>query len=256
MTTLHVQVFGQGRPLVAIHGIYGHGGRFKTLAEGFLPGHAVYGLDLRGHGRSSHLPPWGLQQQVDDVLATMDELSLARADVLGFSYGGLIATHLARQAPQRVRGLVLMDPAIGLDPSTSEAGAANAMVPMSYADAEQARQWRLTRWPDTAETAAQVEQDVAEHLVQGEDGRFRWRCEQASVVVAYSEMARPAVLAPPDVPAFLLLGTKSGVVKPEYAQACRRAGIGVLEVESDHQLMLERPHETGTAIAGFLSGLE
>jgi lipase len=193
---------------------------------------------------------------VQDVLTTMDELGLSRADVLGFSYGGLIATHLARQEPQRVRGLILMDPAIGLDPSASDTGAANAMVQLSYADPDEARQWRLNGWPGTAEAAAQVEQDLAEHLVQGEDGRFRWRCQQAAVVVAYSEMARPAVLAPPGIPAFVLWAAKAGVVKPEYAQACREAGIGVLEVESDHQLMLERPHETGTAIAQFLSGLE
>jgi lipase len=149
-----------------------------------------------------------------------------------------------------------MDPAIGLDPSASDRGAVNAMVPMSYADAQEARQWRLEGWPGTPEAAAQVEQDIEEHLVQGEDGRVRWRCQQASVVVAYSEMARPAVLPPAGHPCLLLFGTKAGVVRPEYAAACREAGVRVLELDSDHQLMLERPDETGTAIKDFLAGLE
>ncbi len=256
MTTLHVQVFGQGKPLVAIHGIYGHGARFRALAAEYLPGFAVYALDLRSHGRSPWLPPWSLAQQVEDVHTTMDELGLEKADVLGFSYGGLVAVHLARRAPQRVRGLVLMDPAIGLQPAASHRGAANAMVPMTFADPQAARRWRADGWPATAAGQAQAQADMAEHLVEGEDGLWRWRCEQASVVVAYSEMARPAVLPPAGLPAFLLFGTKAGVVSPEYAAACRDAGVLVQGLESDHQLMLERPVETGTAVKDFLAGLD
>ncbi|GIH04126.1 putative hydrolase, alpha/beta fold LipV [Rhizocola hellebori] len=256
MTTLHAQIFGSGRPLVALHGIYAHGGRFRALAEEYLPGFAVHALDLRGHGHSPHLPPWSLAQQVQDVLTTMDELDLGRADVLGFSYGGLVAAHLANQAPQRVRGLILMDPAIGLDPAASERGATNAMVDKSFADADEARQWREQGWPSTAAAVAQARAEVDEHLVHSHDGRFRWRCQQAAVVVAYSEMARPAVLPPPGLPSLLLFGTNAGVVSGDYTQACRKAGVRVVAVESGHQLMLERPVETGTAIKDFLAELE
>ena len=44
----------------------------------------------------------------------LDRLDIARADVLGLSFGGLVAQQLARDAPTRVRGLVLVSTSCGL----------------------------------------------------------------------------------------------------------------------------------------------
>ena len=45
---------------------------------------------------------------------TLDRLDIARADVLGLSFGGLVAQQLAYDAPTRVRGLVLVSTTCGL----------------------------------------------------------------------------------------------------------------------------------------------
>ncbi|HEY1915095.1 MAG TPA: alpha/beta fold hydrolase [Streptosporangiaceae bacterium] len=42
-----------------------------------------------------------------DLIALLDALGIARADVLGFSYGGMIAARLALAAPGRVRRLIV-----------------------------------------------------------------------------------------------------------------------------------------------------
>lgn len=66
--------------------------------------------DLRGCGRSTqglddgHYTP---DAAVGDLMALLDTLDVDRVDVLGFSYGGLLAQRLALTAPQRVRRLVL-----------------------------------------------------------------------------------------------------------------------------------------------------
>jgi pimeloyl-ACP methyl ester carboxylesterase len=66
--------------------------------------------DLRGCGRSTT----GLADRqytpnavVGDLLALLDHLGLARAAVLGFSYGGLIAQRLLAAAPERVTRLIV-----------------------------------------------------------------------------------------------------------------------------------------------------
>lgn len=72
-------------------------------------------FDLRGCGRSSRTPPAGdlpaaaLQPDLlaDDVAALIRHYGAARADVLGFSYGGGIAVRLVDQHPGMVRRLVL-----------------------------------------------------------------------------------------------------------------------------------------------------
>src|SRR5262245_61561476 len=119
MTGMHVGRFGDpsGRPVVALHGITAHGGRWRRIAERYLPEHHTLAPDLRGHGRSAHNPPWTVERHVGDVLALLDDSGIEEADVVGHSFGGLIAVHLTRMAPGRVRRLVLLDPSIGLDPA-------------------------------------------------------------------------------------------------------------------------------------------
>ncbi len=51
-----------GAPVLCLHGVTGHGRRFRRLAEEGLPGHRVIGVDYRGHGRSGWEPPWSVEQ--------------------------------------------------------------------------------------------------------------------------------------------------------------------------------------------------
>ena len=81
--------------MLALHGVTGHGGRFRRLAERGLPERRWLAPDLRGHGRSTWDPPWNAEQHVADLLETMDAEGVERCDVLGHSFGGLLATHLA-----------------------------------------------------------------------------------------------------------------------------------------------------------------
>jgi pimeloyl-ACP methyl ester carboxylesterase len=64
-------------------------------------------LDLPGFGATPPPGrPWGSADYAEAVLAVLDEIG-ARVTVLGHSFGGRVALHLARLAPQHVSGLVL-----------------------------------------------------------------------------------------------------------------------------------------------------
>ncbi|MDT0266993.1 alpha/beta hydrolase [Streptomyces sp. DSM 44915] len=99
------------RTLLVIHGgpDWDHGYLLDPLRR--LAGRRRVLLpDLRGCGRS----PGGLAPErytpdaaVGDLLALLAALDVARVDVLGFSYGGLLAQRLALAAPERVRRLVI-----------------------------------------------------------------------------------------------------------------------------------------------------
>ncbi|HEX6352067.1 alpha/beta hydrolase [Actinophytocola sp.] len=252
MPTLHVQTFGEptAPPVLAVHGVYGHGGRWRELAAKHLDGCCVYAPDLRGQGRSPWAPPWTLEQHVADMLATMDEFDLSQVDVVGFSFGAVVSLHLATKAPERVRRLVLLDPALGLDAEAAKNGAATALAASSFTSPAEARATRAAGWPFASPDA--VDQEVADHLVRGEDDRWRWRYQPESVAAAYAEMTRPAILPPAGVPTLLVRATKAGVVRQEYLAACRAAGVAVADVESGHQLLLERPTDTGDLVRDFL----
>ncbi|HZN72917.1 MAG TPA: alpha/beta hydrolase [Micromonosporaceae bacterium] len=254
---LHTHTYGAeaaAPAVVALHGIRGHGARWRSLTEQHLPGIRVHGLDLRGHGRSTWSPPWTLEQHAADVLTTMDELGLGRADVIGHSFGGAVALYVARYAPDRVRRLVLLDPAIGLPTTVASDGARDNLVRQSFDDQGQARVAQAVHWPDSVGQPA-VDTEVEEHLEQGEDGRWRWRFEPATVVTAYSEMARPHVVPPPGLPTLLVRAAVDPVVPAGFIAACRAArgaDVTVTDVDCGHLVYLERPAETAALTRKFL----
>jgi lipase len=254
---LHSQTYGAAGPapvVVALHGVRAHGQRWRALTERYLPGLRVHGLDLRGHGRSTWDPPWNLEQHASDVLTTMDELGLGRADVLGHSFGGAVALYVARHAPDRVRRLVLLDPAIGLPTTVATGGARDNLGRQSFDDPRQARVAQAVHWPESVGQPA-IDTEVDDHLEQDGNGRWRWRFEPATVVTAYSEMARPAVVPPPGLPTLLVRAAVDPVVPDGFVAACRTASgadVTVVDVDCGHMVYLERPEETATLIRNFL----
>lgn len=69
----------------------------------------VIAVELEGHGRTADLDrPLSMEQMADDVAGLLDHLQLPRADVFGFSVGGMTALRLAMKHPDRVRKLVVV----------------------------------------------------------------------------------------------------------------------------------------------------
>lgn len=251
---LHVHTFGpaDGRPVLALHGVTGHGARYRVLAEE-LPGVRVHAVDLRGHGRSPWTPPWHFEQHVADVLDVLDSLGPVRVPVIGHSLGGALAVHLARTAPERVERLVLLDPALGLDTQRMLEQAEAMRADESFPDLDAARADRAQRWAGLP--AERVEDELAEHLVTDGD-RLRYRYCQSAAVVAWSEMARPPVLPPAGTRTLLLPATKADFVDPAWVAACRGElgdALTVTEVDAGHMLFLERTSEVAKLVHAFLT---
>lgn len=254
MSPLHVQAFGpvDGPAVLALYGVTGHARRWQVLS-GALPELRLVAVDLRGHGRSPWTPPWGIEQHVDDTLATLDALGLDRVPVIGHSFGGAVALHLARTSPQRVSRLVLLDPALGLDAGTVLERARETCAGESYPDRAAARAERARRWEGVDGTL--VDAEIADHLVPDGD-RWRYRYSTPAVVTAWSEMARPAITPPPDLPTLLMPATKAEFVDPAWVQRLR-AELGPLltvqDVDAGHMVHLERTAEVAGAIRRFLA---
>jgi poly(3-hydroxyalkanoate) depolymerase len=106
-TRLRYSVAGSGPPLLLTSGI----GASLELTEPFraaLDGRSTIAWDAPGAGESD--VPRGrpsLRRVAGYAVALLDELGLKQADVMGLSWGGLVAQELARRHPSRVRRLVL-----------------------------------------------------------------------------------------------------------------------------------------------------
>ncbi len=105
MTKIHKQVYGQGQPIVLIHGWAMHSGIWREFAQQLAEHYQVICLDLPGHGLSETVEPYTLDAIVEALLDVMPESAVA---VLGWSLGATVATAIAQRYPQRVNALILL----------------------------------------------------------------------------------------------------------------------------------------------------
>ena len=100
----HVDVVGQGHPLVMIHGWGMHSGVWQPLVKRLSKKYMLYLVDLPGMGQSRSVEPYHLYRLAEEVAEVIPGVS----DILGWSLGGLVAQSLATNQPDRVKKLVLV----------------------------------------------------------------------------------------------------------------------------------------------------
>lgn len=110
-TKLQVHEAGQGDPAILMLHCWGGDRSFLTpQIEAFSNRHRVVTPDLRGHGKSDRPEgPYTIPTFAQDALAICEQLKLDRPVIIGHSMGGNIAMEMAGLAPDRVRGVVLLD---------------------------------------------------------------------------------------------------------------------------------------------------
>jgi pimeloyl-ACP methyl ester carboxylesterase len=111
---LFVREQGDGHPLLMINGI-GANIEMWGPAEGILGrGSRTIAFDCPGTGRSqTPLFPMPMRELARTVVAMLDELGHEQVDVMGYSFGGVLAQQLAHDAPERVRRLALVSTGCG-----------------------------------------------------------------------------------------------------------------------------------------------
>jgi lipase len=252
---LHTYEWGdEGAPLVVcLHGVTGHGLRFRKLAEERLAHRFhVVAADLRGHGHSTWDEPWAISDHVADLLDTFDR----PAFWVGHSFGGRLTMHVAEARPDLVQKAVLLDPAILIPPPHSHQLAEEARQEESYGSVEEAIEGRVVR-SGLAHTPREIlEEEFATHGITGEDGRLRLRYSAGTVSQAYRELGTP----PPSfdslrVPTLVVVGALSVVVTGGQLELYRQALGDLMTIEvvpGGHSVLWDAFDETAAAIDAFL----
>ena len=101
---------GRGAPVVAIHGLTASFVSYTGVAERLNGRRPLFGMDLRGRGDSDKpAGPYGMAQHGRDVAVAMQTLGLGPSVIVGHSMGAFVATALAAQNPELVRGIIMID---------------------------------------------------------------------------------------------------------------------------------------------------
>jgi len=100
---LFYATIGEGSPVVLLHGGLANSDYWGNQVRALAAAHRVIFMDSRGHGRSTRdAQPYGYDLMADDVVGLLDVLKVPRADLVGWSDGGIIALDMAMRHPDRV----------------------------------------------------------------------------------------------------------------------------------------------------------
>jgi len=109
---IHVDVVGDGRPVVLLHGFPDSGALWRHQVPALVDaGFRCVVPDLRGFGASDApdgVDDYSLLHSVGDVVAVLDQLGIARAHVVGHDFGAALAWAFAAFLPERVDHLVAL----------------------------------------------------------------------------------------------------------------------------------------------------
>jgi pimeloyl-ACP methyl ester carboxylesterase len=102
--TLYYETYGEGEPLLMIHGNGGSIGTMAAQIEHFRTKYKVIAMDSRDHGRSSDSPgALSYELMTDDLAALLEHLKVGPAYVFGWSDGGIEALMLGMRHPAKVK---------------------------------------------------------------------------------------------------------------------------------------------------------
>lgn len=104
MSKIHLETFGQGKPIVLVHGWAMHSGIWREFAKRMAQHYRVTVIDLPGHGRSGKVEPFTLERVSDELVAALPE----RSCWLGWSLGAAVVLDIAERHPEKVSSLVLL----------------------------------------------------------------------------------------------------------------------------------------------------
>ncbi len=106
---LYYEVYGEGQPLILLHGGLGGIVDFSQLIPTLAESRQVIAVELQGHGHTADSDrPMSFESMADDIAALIDYLGYEQADLLGYSLGGGVALQTAIRHPEVVRKLILV----------------------------------------------------------------------------------------------------------------------------------------------------
>jgi pimeloyl-ACP methyl ester carboxylesterase len=115
---LFYRKYGNGPPLVILHGLYGSSDNWVTIAKSLSDSFTVYLPDQRNHGQSPHSEKHDYDSMRDDLLELVSDLKLKKFFLAGHSMGGKTAISFALKWPEMLNGLLIAD----ISPFTDETG--------------------------------------------------------------------------------------------------------------------------------------
>jgi 3-oxoadipate enol-lactonase len=240
---------GDGPVVVLSHGILMDQTMFGPQVQALVPDFRVITWDQRAHGGTRAPGPFSYWDSAKDVLALLDHLGVPRAVLGGMSQGGFLSLRAALLAPDRVRGLILID---------TQAGTEDPALAAGY---EQLHDIWQTQGPEPV-------QELVSAIILGEGQWDDWYAKWAAAEFEQFTLAFRALMDRDDItgrlgeiscPVLIVHGTADAAIPVAKAQELRDGLAGPARLAivdgGTHASNVSHPAEVSAAMADFLGTL-
>jgi pimeloyl-ACP methyl ester carboxylesterase len=254
MAKLNYNEYGEGKPLIIMHGLFGSARNWNSIAKALAGDRRVFAVDLRNHGDSPDTGSMTYPEMVADLQELLDGLGLPAAALLGHSMGGKVAMAFALSHPERTEALMVAD----IAPVVYSGNF------MKFIDAMLALPLEKIRSRSEADEhlreagieAAMVRQFLLQSLVRGKHG-YAWQLNLKTLRKSLTELSGfPADWPRPYTgPVCFLSGTDSDYLLPEHRDVIRALfpAATLRSIEgAGHWLHAEKPEAFVREVRDFL----
>lgn len=229
---MYYAVFGQGDPILLIHGGLGHADIWASQVAELSKTHKVIVADSRGHGRSTRTEePFGYDLMASDYLALLDYLKIDKTALVGWSDGGIIGIDIALHHPERLTKLYAQAANVttdGVDPGVETNETFGRYIERMGGDYK-----KMSKTPDQYD--AFVEQ--ISHMWASQPN---WSKEELAKITT---------------PTAIVAGDHDEAIKREHTDYMASVIPGAKEIilpNASHFAMLQAPDEYTQSVLGFI----
>ncbi|KAK5135945.1 hypothetical protein LTR08_004403 [Meristemomyces frigidus] len=250
-------------PIVFIHGLFGSKKNNRSMSKVLARAlnRSVYALDLRNHGDSSHHPTHTYSALAEDVELFLSHHDLQNSTLIGHSMGAKTAMTVALRRNVKIGSIVPVDNA-PVDAALKGDFAKYVQGMRRVEEAGVSRQSDADAILKDYEDSLPIRQFLLTNLVRNADGVQKFRIPISTLASSLDKMADFPFKDPEDArfegPALFVRGTKSRYVADEMLPVIGRffPKFEVVDVESGHWVVSERPEEFRDAVVEFLQDRE
>jgi pimeloyl-ACP methyl ester carboxylesterase len=232
-TRLFYAQFGQGTPVLLLHGGMANSNYWGHQIEALAKTHLVTAVDTRGHGRSPVTSSaFSYEIFADDIIALIEFLKLPPPAIVGWSDGAITGLLVTMRKPELVARLF----AFGANASLDGMKAGGGRTPVFAAYSTRCKAEYLALSPDP---------DKWSKLVDGL--RAMWHSELHITKRKLAALKSPTTIS---------VGQYDEIIRPEHAREMARAIPGgrlAIQPDVSHFAMLQNPEQFNRALADFLA---
>ena len=242
---------GSGPALIILHGVFGSGDNWNTLAKRFSEKYTVYLPDARNHGHSPRADSMSYAEMAEDLFELIQDENLDKVNLLGHSMGGKTVMTFAQKHAVRIRKLIVADIGVKAYPPHHDFifKALSEVDPSKYRSRSEVEDVMKQYLTDPS-----VCQFILKSLYWKEDKTLGWRL---NVPVIKRDMEKLMAALPPaevEVPTLFLRGEKSNyITEADYSTLKERfPNSEIITLPTGHWVHAEAPDQVYNAVMKFL----